>query len=329
MTQKGSTDARDPDNRSLVFQLLERFCAQRDLRLFAGDPYGHAGVVEGPAGKRWYFKGTRFDLNGLGASEIANDKAYAATFLAEGGITVPDSHFVFSEKIRDGRPIDGDLLAFAREKKFPLFVKPNIGQEGRDVTRVDTLSVLETVLQNLSKDHEHLLVQPEIRGREFRIVILDGEVLCAIERKRPVVIGNGVSPVSELLSAHAKLSASDSRVSRELAAQGLELESVPENGQEVTVLPVTNLSRGGTARIVTADIAPEIIAIVRHAAEILSLRYAGVDVIVPESLSSGNKAVVLEVNAAPGLSNLARQGTEESALVERIYDKIFTALFDE
>ncbi|MES0885014.1 ATP-grasp domain-containing protein [Roseibium sp. SCP14] len=323
----GSFDAGDPGSRSLVFQLLERFCARRGLRLSAGDPYGHAGMVESPAGKRWYFKGTRFDLNGLGASEIANDKAYAARFLAEAGISVPDSHFVFSDKISDNTPIDDDLLTFTEEKRFPLFVKPNIGQEGQGVMRVDTLDTLGSALQCLAKNHEHLLVQPEIRGRELRVVVLDGEVLCAIERKRPVIFGNGTQNLAELLATHAKLPVSDSRIIRELAAQRLDLESVPENGQEVTLLPVTNLSCGGTARIVTPELAPEILATAQQAADILSLRYAGVDMIVPDGLSSENEAVVLEVNAAPGLSNLARQGTEEAALVEAIYDRVFAAIF--
>ncbi|MEM9631907.1 MAG: ATP-dependent carboxylate-amine ligase [Pseudomonadota bacterium] len=327
MTQKGDADARDSGDRSLVFQLLDRYCTRNGLTLVAGDPYGHAGMVESPEGQRWYFKGTRFDLNGLGASEIANDKAYAARFLAGGGITVPDSHFVFREKVSAGKAIDDDLLAFAREKGFPLFVKPNIGQEGQGVTRVDTPSALWTALQSLSEHHEHLLVQPEIRGRELRIVVLDGEVLCAIERKRPTLVGNGKNSLLELLAAHGKLSASDTRISRELGNQGLDLKSVPEIGREVTVLPVTNLSCGGTARIVTPDISSEILAIAQRAADILSLRYAGVDMIVPAVPASENEAVVLEVNAAPGLSNLARQGTEEAALVEGIYEKIFAALF--
>ena len=96
--------------RALVFDLLEVYCARKGYRLTAGDGHGHAGMVESPSGKRWLFKGTRFDLNTLGAAEIATDKAYAAAFLKAAGLTVPDGHLVFAHDIRMGRTAPQDLL---------------------------------------------------------------------------------------------------------------------------------------------------------------------------------------------------------------------------
>ncbi|MCV0428185.1 MAG: ATP-dependent carboxylate-amine ligase [Roseibium sp.] len=316
-----------PTTRSLVFQLLEEFCAHQDLRLTAGDPYGHAGLVESSGGSRWFFKGTRFDLNSLGAAEIANDKAYASKFLGKNGLPVATSCFITSTDILNGQPLPEYVRSFTSRTNFPLYVKPNIGQEGRDVIRVDTDSTLQATLEILAKRHDHLLVQEEIRGRELRIVILDGEIQCAIERLAPTITGDGLRSIADLLKMTGKLTPDDKRITTELAAQNLTLDYVPFSGQRITVLPIANLSAGGTARIVTREIAPDILSFASRASQSLGLRYAGVDLILPEAAEAESPAVVLEVNAAPGLSNLARQGLAELDLVKEIYSKIFSAMF--
>jgi len=316
-----------PGRRSVVFELLEKFCAQKGFRLTAGDPHGHAGYVESPAGKRWFFKGTRFDLNSFGAAEIAADKAYAALFLKENGIAVPAGRFVLGKDIRAGRRPPEEVLDFAEETGFPLYVKPNAGREGEGVMRADTYHTLENALRILAKRHEQLLVQEEIRGTELRVIVLDGEVLAAIERHPPQVTGNGASSLAALLDAQDRIDPSDGRIDFELSQQGLTLESVPAAGETVTLLPIANLSSGGTARIATEDLAPDLAAVARLSAGTLALRYAAVDLILPHEPRPDVAAIVLEVNAAPGLSNLYRQGPEEARLVEKIYEEVFAAQF--
>lgn len=316
-----------PDKRSLVCRLLEEYCAGKGLRLTLGDAHGHAGHVESRAGRRWLFKGTRFDLNSYGAAEIANDKAYTCRFLKEAGIAVPLGHFVAGDAIRSGKRPPEDVLDFAEDTGFPLYVKPNEGQEGQGVMRVDTYHTLQNALHILAKSHPAMLVQEEIRGTDLRILVLDGEVLLAFERHAPEVTGDGTSSLAELVDAHPGIDPSDGRIDFELSQQALMLESVPAAGQTVTLLPVSNLSSGGTARIITASLKPELHALARQVTKTLGLRYAGVDLIVPFEQRPDTAAVVLEVNAAPGLSNLSRQGWEETAAVRQVYEKVFDATF--
>jgi D-alanine-D-alanine ligase-like ATP-grasp enzyme len=323
----GSGDTPGASRRAIAYELLERYCAVRGFRLTAGDAHGHAGCVESPAGRRWYFKGTRFDLNTLGASEIANDKAYAAAFLQRAGIAVPAGHLVFSSEIRDARRPPKAVLDFAGEHGFPLFVKPNCGREGRDVMRVDTRHTLHNALHLLAKRNEQMLVQEEVRGTELRVLVLDGEILAAIERRPPQVTGDGIRSLAEIIGADPRINAADPRLDFQLSQQHLMLETVPAAGQAVTLLPVANLSVGGTARIVTESL-PEILADhARNAARTLSLRYAAVDLILPETPGADAAAVVLEVNAAPGLGNLYRQGPDEAQVVEEVYERVFAAMF--
>lgn len=206
--------------RALVFDLLEVYCARKGYRLTAGDGHGHAGMVESPSGKRWFFKGTRFDLNTLGAAEIATDKAYAAAFLKAAGLTVPDGHLVFAHDIRMGRTAPQDLLDFVGNQGFPLYVKPNCGREGRDVVRIDTSHTLQTALHTLAKSNDQLLVQPEIRGQELRIIVLDDDVLCAIERHPPQIMGDGHRSIAEIIGADPRFDAADPASSSNCSNKG-------------------------------------------------------------------------------------------------------------
>lgn len=312
--------------QAIVFQLLEAYCAEKGLRLTAGDPYGHTGLVEGPSGERRFFKGCRFDLNGYGAAEIAKDKACTNRFLELAGIATPASHFVPSDGIGTGAELSADVHRFTDKTGYPVFVKPNEGQEGRDVLKAVTSKDLLTALQALSTRHAALLVQEAVPGTDLRIVVLDGEVLLAFERLKPIVTGDGTRNVSDLINDQTKLDRTDQRIAIELAQQGLRLDNVPETGQTISLLPVCNLSSGGTARLVTKGLAPELVSIALRAAKALDLRFAGVDLIVSNEHSRNSAAVVLEVNAAPGLNNLYRQGRVEAEAATSTYRKVFEAM---
>lgn len=326
--RNGAAARTDTGGRSVVFELLEQYCAEHGLRLTAGDSRGHAGCVEDGRGKRWFFKGTRFDINPLGSAEIANDKAYSLRFLEQAGVSVPESLLVFARDVRKGRQLPADILQFVENHDFPLFVKPNIGQEGQDVFCIHDFAELRDMLHRLSGAHPQLLVQREISGRDLRVIILDGEVLCAVERRAAQITGDGRQSIAALIGAHHRIAPSDGRIDAALARQGFTRDSVPAAGDRVALLPVTNLSAGGTADIVTGQLAPGVLEAARKAAAVLGLRYAGVDLILSGGDRNAAEPVILEVNAAPGLNNLYRQGSREAACVRAIYGTLFNRLFE-
>ena len=194
--------------------------------------------------------------------------------------------------------------------------------------RIHDVTQFEDALRRLSDTHAQLLLQREIRGRDLRIIVLDGEILCGIERKAPDVTGDGRRSVTELIDGNMKITASDDRIDATLARQGLTRDSIPGIDEKIELLPVTNLSAGGTAEIVTDRLEPESVESALKATAALGLRYAGVDMILPEGGQGRTSAVVLEVNAAPGLNNLYRQGPLEANCVRAIYAVLFGVLFE-
>ena len=322
--------------RPLVARLLAAYCARHGHKLITDAATGHAGYVETKSSQRRFFRGCHFDLNPLGAAEVADDKGYALEFLARDGFSVPRGITIHSPDAvnavaRKNTPYAGamntaaDAVGFAEEIGFPVFLKPVAGQEGEDVHRLNDRSRLEQALYDLSQRHPALLLQEAITGADLRIIILDGDVLIALERYPAKVAGDGASSIRDLAAGIPGLDPNDPRIAAELAVHGLDLEAVPAKGVDIPLLPNSNLSTGGTARNVTDIVDPALCSIAAGAAKALGLRFAGVDLIARDIGDAAAGYAILEINAAPGLNRYARQGEPELDLVTRIYQKLFAA----
>jgi cyanophycin synthetase len=131
-----------------------------------------------------------------------------------------------------------------------------------------------------------------------------------------VVFGDGVHTILQLLEAvnadprraegHAAPLTKvvlDSIALQVLAEQELLPESVPAAGARVLIRRNGNLSTGGTATDVTAEVHPEVAARAVEAARMVGLDVAGIDVLAQDigrPLEEQGGAVI-EVNAGPGL----------------------------
>lgn len=323
--------------RPLVQKILASFCARHGLHLVCDESSGQAGYVQLENGTRRFFRGSHFDLNPLGAAEIADDKAYTLSFLKQDGFSVPDSLLIHAFDVLAGLRVQkpeiaaqmhsaDDALHFAKKAGYPVFVKPNCGQEGEDVVRLDTHAALERALTDLLMRHSSLLVQKAVPGDDLRIMVLDGDVLLALRRQPVHVTGDGTLSVEELSHNLTGMNFRDPRVEPELTRQGLTPASVPAQGQTVELLPNKNLSAGALAQDVTNDLAEDLKITAVAMCRALGLRYAGIDLIAEAPELTGGAYAVLEVNAAPGLNRYAAQGSTELRQVTDVYEQVFKAL---
>lgn len=311
--------ASNTAHRSLVSRLLEPYCEKHGLTLILLDEHGHGGHVETTSGRRWFFRGTHFDLNPLGASEISDDKAASLAALNKCGLLTPESLCLSGPVARAKETAH----AFADEHGYPLFLKPNEGQEGLDVERLETRDDLTDSIDRLLARHRLLLLQRAVEGDDLRLLVLDGVVLCAVQRTPPALCGNGRTAIRDLMGEKLKKLLSDPRCQRELVRQGLTFDTVLEEGQKVRLLPNANLSAGGAGTLIM-DVVPSTLADAAiKAAGCLNLRYAGIDLIA----APDGTYRILEVNAAPGLARLAAQGDMEKAVVADVYERVFDAMF--
>lgn len=159
-----------------------------------------------------------------------------------------------------------------------------------------------------------LLIEEQVEGDTIRLLYLDGQLLDAVKRSPPTVLGDGKSKISQLvgslnqrrLNAGYKLAQSilkyDPDMERTLARQGLSWQSVPADGQRIVVKGVINDNMADENVSVVDQVCERIIAAGRLATELIGARLVGVDIITPD-VRQGLEEVggkILELNTTPG-----------------------------
>lgn len=244
------------------------------------------------------------DRTSLVAADIASDKSLTNTLLHEQGIAVP--HHIIVESL-------SQAVSAWRMLGKRAVVKPLFGHQGKGVTvGVRTVRELDRALRMAQSYGKRVLIEQQISGREYRLLIVDGKMVAASERIPAYVRGDGVQSVRALIDetnrdprrgdGHTKPLTKitiDRTVLTVLAKAGYTLESVPRKGEVVYLRHSANLSTGGTAVDVTDIVHADTRRMAENAAITLGLDIAGVDVIAKTIAKRG--ATVIEVNAAPGI----------------------------
>ena len=247
------------------------------------------------------------DTTGVIAEDIAQDKNLTKKLLHAAGVPVPLGQPVTS--IEQG-------WAVAQKIGLPVVVKPKDGNQGKGVTvNITERSAYETAYAAAAR-YGVVMVEKYLPGHDYRLLVVGKRLVAAARREPPLVVGDGVHTVRELVDlvnadprrgeGHAtsltRIRFDDIAVAR-LRAQGLEPTSVPEKGRRVVLRDNANLSTGGTATDVTDDVHPEVAARAILAAEQIGLDICGVDVVCESVLRplEEQSGGVVEVNAAPGL----------------------------
>jgi cyanophycin synthetase len=243
------------------------------------------------------------------AVEIASNKELTNRMLHEVGIPVPRALVVRRED---------EAVAAAARIGYPVVLKPLDGNHGRGVmiNLTDEADVREAFAIAESESRAGtVVVERYVTGKDFRILVVNNQVVAVAERVPAHVIGDGERTVAQLVEqtnldprrgvGHEKILtriAIDAQTEEVLEKQGLTLESVPEAGAFVQLKLTGNMSTGGTSIDRTDDIHPDNVEIARQAAMVVGLDVAGIDFIttdITQSVRETNGAIV-EVNAGPG-----------------------------
>lgn len=160
-----------------------------------------------------------------------------------------------------------------------------------------------------------LLIENQVAGRNVRLLLLDGQLLDAVERRPPCVVGDGRSTVAQLvrranqvrleqgIAAAQVFLRYDLDMQRTLSRQDLSWRAVPKDGQEVRLKTVINDNAASDNVSVMEILSEQLTQTSCNAARAVGVRLAGVDLVTPDltlDLVAGT-GVVLEINTAPGL----------------------------
>ncbi|MFI6074776.1 cyanophycin synthetase [Actinoplanes sp. NPDC051343] len=245
------------------------------------------------------------------AVDIAGDKQVTRRLLAEAGVPIPDGGAAVTAE---------EAVRLLEEIGGPVVIKPRSGRQGRHVTLdLGTPSDVERAFREAGGD---VIVERQLPGRDYRVLVVAGEVVAAAERIAAHVTGDGRSTVASLVErvnadprrgpGHSRVLTRievDDAVRRELARQDRDLTWVPPAGQVVWLRRNANLSTGGTSRDVTERVHPDVADLCLRVTALVGLDIAGIDLRLPDIAEPlppvaddvDTTAGVIEVNAVPGL----------------------------
>ncbi len=110
--------------------------------------------------------------------------------------TLGGEYFFLHDRHRAHRPAGherDDALEYFRKLGGTAFVKPLTGSRGDFAQAIDGEASLLRYLGEVSQYYDAILIQPMVSGTEYRIFLLDGEILYSARKYPPFVLGDGVS----------------------------------------------------------------------------------------------------------------------------------------
>ncbi|HEX4661341.1 MAG TPA: cyanophycin synthetase [Streptosporangiaceae bacterium] len=253
--------------------------------------------------------------------DIAADKMLAKRLLADAGIAVPEGVVAWNA---------AEAVAGFEQLGGAAVIKPRNGSHGVSVI-IGVTTAAEAAAayaQATAQDDgkgggaggagRGVIVERLVPGTDYRVLVVDGQVVAAAELRPASVTGDGTRDIGELVAqantdprrgdGHSRPLTKirlDDRAIAHLAAQGLDTRSVPSRGQVIMLRRNANLSTGGTSRDVTDRVHDDVAEMCRRAAAVVGLDVCGVDLRLADIAAPlrgiDQGGTVIEVNACPGL----------------------------
>jgi D-alanine-D-alanine ligase-like ATP-grasp enzyme len=237
---------------------------------------------------------------------IADDKPAAHRRLRAAGVPVADQILCDQADLLKAR-------AFLRENGS-VVVKPAASGGGRGVTcGVQTQGELVSAFAFALRHGDRVLVERFALGQEHRLLVLDGQVVGALRRRPPSLLGDGRRNIGQLVAAeNARRRAEPAaaglyplRLDLDLAftlrRAGLSMQSVPAAGEQVIVKTAVN-ENGPQDNEALSPVGP-LADVAVAAASALGAELAAVEIITPDPTRPLDEVggTVVEVNTTPGL----------------------------
>jgi D-alanine-D-alanine ligase-like ATP-grasp enzyme len=310
--------------------------------------YGYIARIRYRNGSVRMFIGNGLEgLNNVAASRIARDKGWTKFFLEELGYRcAPGDRFVLEDFAADldrrlGRRYGGYRLSsealpyIASSLRYPVYLKPSRGSQGRGIYRCDgDGEVLAAIEEYREAGREAFVVEQALSMPDYRVVVLGEEVLCCYERRPLSVVGDGISTIRELMASVQlglsergrradQVDVEDVRLVRNLERAGFDLDAVLPAGLAQQLLEVSNLSAGGRAVERLAEMHERWRRLCVDVTFDFGLHLCGVDLACADIADPDADYAILELNSSPGLDNYASEGDAELAAVRNLYRRVF------
>lgn len=240
---------------------------------------------------------------------MMENKVITKKILHEKGIQVPQG-----SEWHDLEQALSHLEAFAHQ---PIVIKPKStnfgigisifpkGADGADIKRA---------LEEAFKYDTTVLVETFIKGKEYRFLVIDNEVVGVLHRVPANVLGDGKHTIEELVALKNQdpLRGTGYRMPLEqiqldesarlyLKVQGLDVDAIPQSGKCIYLRENSNISTGGDSMDYTACISEIFKMRAIEASKAVGAVICGVDMMIEDITDEESAYAIIELNFNPAI----------------------------
>lgn len=259
-------------------------------------------------GESWLTSGCKitYPFRGSAARSICSNKIASHDIASRIGIETP-----ITRVVRQGSSQETEALNMLDEYDS-LIVKPYDSRGSRGLTsNVKTESQLRSALDRSWKFSPVALVQEQFMGEELRFTVLDGEVVSALLRRTPRVVGDNKSNLRELITLEDKErrmitgSYVDYPLLEDIFTNVAKRrgDHVPSHDEVVELSNSTMISGGASVYEVLHKVHSTYIAAAARLASELGNGFFSVDLMIKDFTKPQSKGnyVFIEFNSSPSL----------------------------
>lgn len=299
------------DDLELSTQLLLKAAVRRGISFELLDRDENFVALKKGEQIQYVKQATKTSLDSYSTVLLMENKIVTKKVLSRHGINVPEG-----KAYRGMQEALNDYPAHCQQQ---IVIKPKSTNFGLGITIFMQPYSLEDYRNALEMAFEHdqtVLIEPFIKGKEFRFLVMGDEVVGILHRVPANVMGDGIHTIEQLV--HMKnldpLRGKGYTTPLERITLGeterifLKLQSrtimdIPHHGEAVYLRENSNISTGGDSIDYTDDIHPSYHEIAIQAAKAAGATFCGVDMIIEntqEEASPDNYSVI-EINFNPAI----------------------------
>lgn len=255
--------------------------------------------------KHWFIINTVTPLVPTPSTTICKRKNLTHLVLKEHGVAVPEQEMLTCEI---------DAIKFLNNYK-DIVIKPTqqLGGKGVSILPQNEEQVLKAYkaafeASHAPSDNAKVIGEQFIHGENYRFLVLGDKVIGIVRRKSAHVRADGQNSIRKLVDiTNMQRKADgllpiivDNETILKLQREGLNLESIPENQQEVILRYNCNLTMGGTTEECASEVHDYYKQLAIKAVKAVGSEYGGVDIIAKD-ITKPDECAVNEINYNPGL----------------------------
>lgn len=298
---------KDFNQLSLHTKIIVKEAFKRGYKIEILFPKEH--FVKISHGKKFiYIRSTNLPINPSVNVLIAEKKHLTNLLFHKNNLPAP-THFV-CENLKE-------IIKHSRKINPPYVLKPVDLTQGEGITtNIKNQLNLKKIAKKTLKKYHQVILEKYIKGKDYRLLIIDGKFVSAALRIPAKVIGNGIHTIRKLIAIENKNPLRGNKNTKPLTFIKIDQEtinflkknnyhpeSIPQKRKIVYLKETANYSKGGESKIVTSKTHKDYKILAEKAAQTIGLKFAGVDIITKDISLGLQKSLVsiIEINSSPGL----------------------------